>query len=104
MTEKKTVIKAFKIRQVNGWMPQDMGAPQSAACILFCEGGHDLSVNDAWACVYEPQVGGWLLVNKSGRAAYRSDADFRAAAVHVKEDYYQVTLAGDILEGLDKMA
>lgn len=104
MTEKKLLVKAFKIHSAVGWMPQDMGEPQSAACVIMCEGGHSLSVNDAWGSVYEPQAGGWLLVNKSGRAAYRSDADFQAAAVHVKEDYYQVTLAGDILEGLDKLA
>mgnify|MGYP003407103188 CR=1 FL=1 len=97
-----TVIKAFKIHSAVGWMPQDMGEPQSAACVLMCKGGHRLSVNDAWASVYEPKEGGWLLVNQSGRAAYRSNEEFLAAAEHIQDDYYRVTLAGDILEGVDK--
>lgn len=102
MTEKKLLVKAFKIHSAVGWMPQDMGAPQSAACVLMCKGGHRLSVNDAWGSVYEPQAGGWLLVNESGRCAYRSDEDFQPGAEHVKDDFYRVPLAGDILQGVDK--
>lgn len=102
MTEKKLLIKAFKIRSAVGWMPQDMGEPQTAACVLMCEGGHRLSVNDAWGSVYDPQAGGWLLVNQSGRAAYRSDADFQNGAEHVEGDFWKVPLHGDILEGVNK--
>lgn len=102
MAEKKLLVRAFKIREITSWMSHDLGAAPSAACTLVGECGHVLGVNDAWASVYEPKVGGWLLVNQSGRAAYRDDVDFVAGAEHYGGNFYRVPLAGDILEGIDK--
>lgn len=73
-----------------------LGGEPDASCTLDCEGGHYLNVNDAWARVYEPQSGGWLLVNKEGRAAYRSDASFTATCVHRKDQFYEVPFQGDL--------
>lgn len=98
MTSPKTVlVRAFKINACVSPMNFAYDVEPDASCTLSCEGGHCLTVNDAWARVYEPQSGGWLLVNKEGRPVYRSDASFRATAVQ-REDkrFYDVPFFGDL--------
>lgn len=91
-----TLVRAFKIRSAVGWMKQDMGSPDSAACVITCVCGHTLGVNDAWGSVYEPKAGGWLLVNQAGTPVYRSDIQFKATCVHVKDNFFNVPTHGDI--------
>jgi hypothetical protein len=51
----RQLVKAFRIKACVGWMPNVMGEGPSAACVITCECGHSLSVNDAWGRVYEPK-------------------------------------------------
>jgi hypothetical protein len=93
---KTVLVRAFKIAGFVQWMEQEFDAEPSAACTLTCECGHSLSVNDAWASVYAPQPGGWLLVKQSGQAVYRSNEDFLKISVHKKDNFYEVPFLGDL--------
>lgn len=93
---KTVLVRAFKITGFVEWMQQEFDAEPSAACTLTCECGHTLYVNDAWASVYSPQPGGWLLVKESGHAVYRSNEDFLAISVHKKDNFYEVPFLGDL--------
>jgi hypothetical protein len=97
-SSKTILVRAFKIKSCVEWMNFELGGEPSAACLLVCECGHKLSVNDAWAQVYTPEAGGWLLVNQTGRASYRSDVDFKAIAIHQQADFYHVPNGGDFAE------
>jgi hypothetical protein len=93
--DQQVVVKAFKITEIPRWLSDTLGGEPSAACTLVCESGHTLSVNDAWASVYSPQVGGWLLVNRQGKPVYRSDEEFQKIATHIQNNFYHVPRGGD---------
>jgi hypothetical protein len=93
---KTVLVRAFKITGFVDWMQWDFDAAPSAECTLQCECGHTLYVNDAWASVYSPQPGGWLLVKQSGKAVYRSNEDFQAISVYKKDNFYEVPFLGDL--------
>ena len=90
------LVRAFRITGFVDWPQHEFDAAPSAACTLMCECGHTLNVNDAWAKVYTPKAGGWLLVKESGVAVYRSNESFKALSAHVKDNFYEVPFKGDL--------
>ena len=100
--EKTIVVRAFKIKMIPEGPELALDEVPTAACVLWCECGHHLYVNDEWAHVYSPQPGGWLLVNKAGVPVYRSDEDFQANHTHLERNFYRVPFQGDL--ALPRMA
>jgi hypothetical protein len=96
LSPKTVLVRAFKIKRCVSPMSFELDGEEDLGCTLDCEGGHHLFVNDAWAQVYSPESGGWLVVNKEGRPVYRSNADFTATCVHRRDNFYDVPYAGDL--------